>query len=245
MALAHSPRIITDGLVLALDAGNAKSYPGSGTSWTDLSGNGNNGTLTNGPTFDSGNGGSIVFDGSNDYVNSTSTNAIVGNNPTQISIESWFKTNSTLSSYISSLKRLNTNSTLLSLTINQQSSSSTVQNYLGFLYDVGDTGGDNSVGHKWITTNENFYGKWTHICAVVNQSGAFLYINGVLRNQNLTDSFYGSNRSNPSANFTIGAFESSQLWLNGFIPTVKIYNRALSASEIQQNFNALRGRFGI
>ena len=68
MAFIHSPKIITDGLVLALDAGNTKSYPGSGTVWTDLSGNNNTGTLTNGPTFNAANGGSIVFDGTNDYV---------------------------------------------------------------------------------------------------------------------------------------------------------------------------------
>ena len=60
--------IITDGLVLYVDAGNTDSYPGSGTTWTDISTNSNNGTLTNGPTFDSGDGGSIVFDGTDDYV---------------------------------------------------------------------------------------------------------------------------------------------------------------------------------
>ena len=67
--LSHSPMIVTDGLVLCLDAGNVRSYPRSGTSWNDLSGNSNNGTLINGPTFSSNNGGSIVFDAVNDYVN--------------------------------------------------------------------------------------------------------------------------------------------------------------------------------
>ena len=65
--LTHSPRIITDGLVLCLDAANRQSYPGSGTVWTDLAGS-NNGTLTNGPTFSSANGGSIVFDGVDDFI---------------------------------------------------------------------------------------------------------------------------------------------------------------------------------
>ena len=72
-AAASGPNIVEDGLVLALDAGNTKSYPGSGTTWTDLSGKGNNGTLTNGPTFDSGNGGAIFFDGGNDYVTTGNT----------------------------------------------------------------------------------------------------------------------------------------------------------------------------
>ena len=67
MAFSYSPKIVTDGLVFAVDAANKKSYPGSGTTWTDLAGS-NDGTLTNGPTFDSGNGGSIVFDGSDDYI---------------------------------------------------------------------------------------------------------------------------------------------------------------------------------
>jgi hypothetical protein len=75
MAYFHSPRIVTDGLILALDAANTKSYPGSGTTWFDLSGNGNNGTLTNGPTFSSDNGGSIVFDGVNDYVQFSTVSA--------------------------------------------------------------------------------------------------------------------------------------------------------------------------
>ena len=66
-----SPSVITTGLQLYLDAGNASSYPGSGTTWTDLSGNSRDGTLTNGPTYSGTNGGSIVFDGSNDYVQCT------------------------------------------------------------------------------------------------------------------------------------------------------------------------------
>ena len=69
MGLSHSPNIVTDVLVLCLDAANRRSYPGSGNSWLDLSGNGNNGTLTNGPTYSSANGGSLVFDGVDDYVN--------------------------------------------------------------------------------------------------------------------------------------------------------------------------------
>jgi hypothetical protein len=72
------PDIIESGLVLCLDAANKNSYRGSGTTWTDLSGNGNNGTLTNGPTFSAGNQGSIVFDGVDDYVevsNASSLNA--------------------------------------------------------------------------------------------------------------------------------------------------------------------------
>ena len=68
MAEIHGPKIVRDGLVLALDAADRNSYISGSTTWTDLSGNGNTGTLTNGPTYSSANGGSLVFDGSNDYV---------------------------------------------------------------------------------------------------------------------------------------------------------------------------------
>ena len=68
MATLYSPKIVTNGLVLCLDAGNNKSYPGSGTTWNDLSGNNNTGSLVNGPTFTGSFGGSVAFDGVNDYV---------------------------------------------------------------------------------------------------------------------------------------------------------------------------------
>ena len=68
MAFSFSSKVVTDGLVLYLDAANTKSYPGSGTAWSDLSRSGNNGTLTNGPTFNSARGGAIVLDGADDYI---------------------------------------------------------------------------------------------------------------------------------------------------------------------------------
>ncbi len=95
MAHFHSPRIITDGLVLALDAANQKSYPGSGTTWSDLSGNGNNGTLTNGPTFDSGNNGSIIFDGVDDYITTGTTPSQLQGNPS-FTVSGWFYRNANL-----------------------------------------------------------------------------------------------------------------------------------------------------
>ena len=86
MATSYSPKIITDGLVLCLDAGDGKSYSGSGTTWTDRSGNGYNGTLTNGPTFDSSNGGNIVFAG-DDYVDC----GLSSFQPTEMTLSVWVK----------------------------------------------------------------------------------------------------------------------------------------------------------
>ena len=93
MSTKYSPKIITNGLVLSLDAANNKSYPRSGTTWTDLSGNSNTGTLTNGPSFNDGNQGSIVFDGINDYASlSTTTPTDLQGNPA-FTVDGWFKSN--------------------------------------------------------------------------------------------------------------------------------------------------------
>jgi hypothetical protein len=93
MGFNYSPKIVTDGLVLCLDAANSRSYPGSGTTWFDLSGNGNNGTLANGPTFNANNNGSIVFDGTNDYVEITNRNTNLEFQPSQaFTVSTWFKT---------------------------------------------------------------------------------------------------------------------------------------------------------
>jgi hypothetical protein len=91
MAFNYSPKIITDGLVLYLDAANPKSYVSGSTTWGDLSRGGNNGTLVNGPTFSSANGGSIVFDGVNDYINCGTNSSLRPSQ--QITINSWIKLN--------------------------------------------------------------------------------------------------------------------------------------------------------
>ena len=85
--MSLGPDIVTRGLVLALDAADKRSYPGSGTTWFDLV-NSYNGTLTNGLTFDSGNGGSIEFDGTDDFVNGPATNSVIGNNLSSITLSS-------------------------------------------------------------------------------------------------------------------------------------------------------------
>ena len=89
MASHSGPDIIEDGLVLALDAANTKSYGGSGTTWSDLSGNGNDGTLTNGPTFSSDNLGCIVFDGSDDRVDGVHNSEL--NLTNDLTVECWFR----------------------------------------------------------------------------------------------------------------------------------------------------------
>jgi len=229
MALAHSPKIITDGLVLCLDAGNTKSYPGSGTTWTDLSANGNNGTLTNGPTYSGSNGGSIVFDGSNDYVSTNYTATfqdftlcgfVKADNPNG---KSWEDIIDSYDLDSSDWCRITLYQGKPSLEIDANSSRS-------------------SVTSSTIATAD----QWYHIVGVRSGTTGYLYINGILNKQNSvtgnvisadTDSqFFIGNISRPTS--------LSEGW-NGNIAQVSIYNKALTASEIQQNFNALRGRFSI
>ena len=88
MAFNYSPKVVTDGLVLYLDAANPNSYASGSTSWNDISRGGNNGTLFNGPTFNAGNGGSILFDGIDDFIQCTGSLTV-----TSATFVSWIKRN--------------------------------------------------------------------------------------------------------------------------------------------------------
>ena len=215
MGLSHAPRVITDGLVLGLDAANTRSYGGSGTTWTDLIGS-NNGTLTNGPTYSSDRGGAIVFDGSNDYVNAPVTKTA-------------------------------------SCTFSCWARSAAVNGRMLFNAGPSGTGPDvffynsNVSWNTWDGDGNPFAstpasatdGNW-HYYVVVNDasSNAKLYYDGEL----LGTATYKNASAN--TNLTIGGNTGSYQW-NGNISNFMLHNRVLSAAEVQQNFNALRGRFGI
>ena len=225
MALAHSPKIITDGLVLCLDAGNTKSYSGSGTTWNDLSGNGNTGTLTNGPTYSSDNGGSIFFDGTNDYV------SLVDNlgDPQQFTIEFWayptqlnFDSNNNYRRiFIPSGASTNGNNSVL---IEQSG-------YISFRVPGGTA--NNMQGSGYSGTNE-----WGYAVCTYDQSNKKIYFNGSLKNT-VAESGVTVDFGSPQI------VDPNSQTFKGNISNFRIYNRALTASEIQQNFNALKGRFGI
>jgi len=216
MGVSYSPKVVTDGLIIALDAANVRSYPGSGTSWFDLSGNGNAGTLVNGPTFNSGNGGSIVFDGVDDHVTSVLSSSL----GTQFSISVWFKKN-------------NNN---VANPLNFQGSPS-------FELLVDQTNRLNiwdGADHFYnFTTTINL---WYNMTVVKTTSNFLLYIND---NASPVLNF-ASSYNNTNVNFIIGKHPTvSANYINGNISNIQMYNRALSAAEVQQNFNATRNRFGI
>ena len=225
MALAHSPRIVTDGLVLALDASNPRSYPGSGTTWSDLIGS-NNGTLTNGPTFSSADGGSIVFDGTNDY-SSISGSSDLTFGAGDFTVEMWvYATNFTnRGTFFDSRK----SDSVTGMVIGHESSTGEIRVYMPNLS---------------VTTTDFSAGLWNHIAVTCESTTVRLFVNGSLKATGT-----GANLSDTLSPVNIGYrtyTSSSYTYFNGKISNVKIYKaKGLTASEVQQNYNALKGRFGI
>jgi len=222
MGVSYNTKTVTSGLVLCLDAANRKSYPGSGTTWTDLSGSGFNGTLTNGPTFGSADGGSIVFDGTNDIVTTTyvSTNTYT--------FSAWFKTNVVSSGFRNIISIPTPNYSLILLDDDTSN--------LGFW--TNDALSGSALSTPTISTNT-----WYNVVFVREGNsitgGYKAYLNGILYGNANTATW------STTASLSVGGRTDVSQPLNGNISQVLIYNRALSALEVSQNFNALRGRYGI
>jgi len=229
MASLGGPHIVTDGLVLSLDAANTKSYTSGSTTWLDKSGNGNNGTLTNGPTFSSGNGGSIVFDGTDDFV-LVNTAASIPTGATARTVSIWFYTNpSTWTTDVNNLFSYGGNVTRTSFGIDF--STYPVMEVWTYADDITFSTSFAQTGWKNITVTYN--GATT---ILVYENGSFTQTKtlGAVLNTTVTNVWIGSVNPAVTAGFFIGS-----------IATTQIYNRALSASEIQQNYNATKTRFGL
>lgn len=213
-------KIVTDGLVLALNAADPNSYPGSGTTWRDMSGNNNNGTLTNGPTFNSGNGGSIVFDGTNDYI---STSYVPGNITAQ-TISCWISKTNTQYSFI-----------LASATV-----------YFGLeIYPTVIYANVQGTNYGQVSYNINGYQNivLTYDGSQTGNSNRLkVYLNGTL--QSLT--YSGTIPASVNIpGIVIGSRWWSARYSDGRIANMSMYNRALSSTEILQNYNAQKSRFGL
>ena len=241
--------IVTNGLVLNLDAGRKSSYPNTGTTWFDISGNANNGTLTNGPIFGTANGGVITFDGVNDYVQMSNT-LTLGTN--QFTIEFWINNKYNYTSG-------NLKNTILSNYLDYASSWNTYL-YIGIYYGTngGDFGSFNSNGDIYLINsvgnfimNSSNTGKinitnnqWTHVCFVRNGNDVSTYKNGVklatINNVSTANNNYSGSRS-----FKIGGGVSNTQNHFGDLSNNRIYNTALTDVEVLQNFNATKSRFGL
>jgi hypothetical protein len=229
-------KIVTDGLILALDAGDRNSYVSGSTTWFDLSGNNLNGVLANSPTFDSANNGSIVFNGSNTYV-SSSNNALL-NPSTAITIETWFNISSFgINGYAPIiLKQNNFNSSF------EQYGLFLTSTLIGFYI----TGVDRV--QKAATSNLDYRNRTTHAIGTCDTSNdeMKLYINGNLITTTAFTSTFDISTNSLSIGGTSGpAATAFPGYSNGKIYNVHIYNRVLSALEVLQNYNAQKSRFGL
>jgi hypothetical protein len=233
--------IVKDGLVLDLDAAKLDSYPRTGASWRDISTNRNNGTLINGPRFDSGNGGSIIFDGTDDYVSILDT-AIL--RPTVFTLDVWIKPTSfpnlhnTIITkpyngpswslpYLSYMIRINNYGTLLScstnngtycpLNVNYSFSTGIIYNII-FTYDS-NTGvaiaylNGNQIGSTTFSSGNILYSAFP---VLIGSSGGYVSTGGIV-NEGFSGTIYNA----------------------------KTYNKALSSTEVLQNYNATKGRYGL
>lgn len=222
MGIGYNPKIVTDGLVLCLDAANRKSYPGSGNTWIDISGLGNNGTLTNGPTFTNN---SIVFDGVNDYAPCGNSSSLSFTNSFSLSI--WCSSNN-LSGYRSPIMKTTSSSWNDGYGIFQY------QNAMYFYVNLWN-------GAQTVSVSRGVFGI-TNWIGTYDGTKLRLYENGSLASEG---SSFTSNVNNSNNNLEIGRGGGSTYNWSGSISNFTVYNRALSAGEVQQNFQALRGRYGI
>jgi len=217
MSAAGGPDLITNGLVLHLDAASKKSYNG-GTIWRDLAGS-NNGTLTNGPTFNSANGGSIVFDGTNDYATIGTSGFPFGSS------------GGTLSAWANATSATVGNGNWI---ISYGSTSTSQSRFIGIYnqtYYFGGYGNDiTAIGFQTNT--------WFNMVGVYDGTNASMYINGVLVSGPTAKTW-----NTVASTAQLGRQTNGNEYWNGKISQVSIYNRVLSAAEIQQNYNATKSRF--
>ena len=239
MATEYNPRIVTDNLVFFLDAANTKSYPGTGTTWTDMMGT-NNGTLTDGPTFSSDNGGSIVFDGDNDDVelgSIDSSNVLSLNDPAGGGL--------TISVAINWTQAGDNHPRIF----NKSDGGNGVNGWTLYINRSGSAVGtlrlrvDNS-SYTLASSSNVTPATWeiwtfTHVDAT---NGAWVCYRNGISNASGTQTY---SIPTTTTNAQIGSWHSTAREFKGQIPFVMVYDRALSAVEVKQNFDAFKGRFGL
>jgi hypothetical protein len=228
------PNTITNGLVLSLDAANVKSYVSGSTTWRDLSGNNNSGSLVNGPTFSSANGGSIVFDGVDDFA---SFGNFAASSLPNGSISSWVKLASG------------------GLTFQVIAAKRTAGDAPGFDYelDLSSTGRNirglvsNGSSFNAITGNTTLlFDVWYLLTFTWNGSALNIYLNDISDATQITQTVSVSSLSTKPFDIGVGRETSvAQRYYKGNISSTLLYNRALSSQEVLQNYNSQKSRFGL
>jgi len=247
MSLSRGPKIISNGLVLYLDAANNKSYPRTGTTWYDLSGNNNNFSLTNGPSFSGTNGGNIVFDGTNDYGNSSSTLNL--SSFSSITTEIWFKPSSTSNTMLfEHSANWNTNTGGFGLSPNGDGNFANTNLCHTALTPIALCGGKNYAFNCGTTT----YSCHINIFSTITDStGRLTYVNGNLLSFS-SESGYSTSTATTNQGTTfrndtmyLASRGGTAAYFGGSVAIFKVYNRKLSATEVLQNYNATKIRFGL
>jgi hypothetical protein len=228
MSVKGGPNTVTSGLVLELDAGNIKSYPGTGTTWFDKSGNAYNGTLINGPTFNTGSLGSIVFDGVDDYVLANLT-------PLGLNVQGPY----TFNCYI----KYNTSSGGVRnpITLSNTGSSSFQFGYIAGNPVVWKYGGSVLTTFTPPAVNTVHY-----MTCTVTTASVDVYINGVLNATVSSPSLQTGNLDSLlcSAYWASGIINTTSVF-SGNIYNISLYNKILTPVEVLQNYNATKTRFGL
>lgn len=229
----YNPKIVIDGLVLYLDAANRRSYSGNGVNWNDLGGDSNDGTLINNPTFDDTAGGSIVFDGLNDYVDCGNTGL------TMYCINTWVYLNSIVTKTTSQHGLFRYYDTSIQAGV-------TFGSVTGLVVDetltiLGQQGG----GYTRTVIKDNIPSGWNNITFNWNGSNYDIFLNGVQK-----DMYSGGvghvNLITASSGLFLGqSYVSAANRFDGKMSIFSIYNKSLTPIKIQQNYNALRSRYGI
>jgi len=234
MAVQYSnAKIVTNGLVLALDAADRNSYVSGSTTWNDLSGNNNSGSFVNGPTFSSANGGSIVFDGNTSSAYITTPSTLILSNT--ISFNFWVSSIGQ-TAYNQAILGKDTNGANPHLLIRRGGSS---DNLIWNYYN----------GSVTFTTNFNsFFTGFNNLFINIQITADYIsgvvsvYRNGVLFGTSTQTMLY----PNTSAILTLGNWlANTGLPLNGKIAISQIYNKILSVNEVLQNYNAQKSRFNL
>lgn len=243
MAFNYSPKIVTDGLVLYLDAANTKSYISGSTTWNDISRIGNVGSLTNGPTFNSLNGGNIVFDGVDDFVE---FGDILDLGTNSMTVNQWVKLNSVSTQFFLSKALANLQNYRFSTGVNFNSPTNRL---VAFMQGNSGAGTDiNPYGSTILSANT-----WFMATFVFDRASSIkIYYNGVLETLtgNATISQWNGLNFQSINPFRVGAYTASNntgvyIPTNGSIAITQVYHRVLTPTEVLQNYNATKTRFGL
>ena len=234
MAGNVAPNIVNDdSLLFYLDTVNTKSYVSGSTTWRDISKGGNNGTLVNGPTFSSANGGSIVFDGTDDYCNIPISAVPTGS---QATVSFWTKFNVTQASSIFSAYN--------SAGQRQINIHLTWSDSIAY-WDCGATGGtyDRINSSTLTTAQKTGWHNWV-FTKDATAGTMVIYLDGISLASGTGKTNTIGTISTASKRCAIASFDDT-MYYSGNISSMLLYNRALSATEITQNFNTHKSRFGL